>query len=191
MLEINGPGVPVFQELKHLRQQISRGPNAECARAAGIDKIFDNWSWYLYHRQDSLGAGFFLHMKTTSETKNQIMSRMKDMLMLNVLDLRSVPLLNEMERIVQDGTWIGAEGRGKDDRCLAFALALRAYDDWLRAPLVEQERTYERERKRIEARDDVGKGVTFGRFVVEDFFAKQETKRRVAAAGQSVDELIF
>ena len=46
--------------------------------------------------------------------------------MLSMLDLRSVPLVNEMERIVQDGTWIGAEGRGKDDRCLAFALALTA-----------------------------------------------------------------
>lgn len=190
VLEINGPGVPVFQELKHLRQQISRGPNAERARAAGIDKIFDNWSWYLYHRQDSLGSGFFLHMKTTSETKNQIMSRMKDMLMLNMLDIRSVPLVNEMERIVQDGTWIGAEGRGKDDRCLAFALALRAYDDWLRAPLVEQDRTYEKEQKRIAQREEVGKGVTFGRFVVEDFFAKQEVKRRIDAAGQSVDDLI-
>lgn len=190
VLEINGPGVPVFQELKHLRQQISRGPNAERARAAGIDKIFDNWSWYLYHRQDSLGAGFFLHMKTTSETKNQIMSRMKDMLMLNVLDIRSVPLVNEMERIVQDGTWIGAEGRGKDDRCLAFALALRAYDDWLRAPLVEQDRTYEKEQKRIAQRDEVGKGVTFGRFVVEDFFARSEAKRRIDAVGQSVDDLI-
>jgi len=191
VLEINGPGVPVFQELKHLRQQITRGASAERAKAAGIDKIFDNWSWYLYHRQDSLGAGFFLHMKTTSETKNQIMSRMKDMLMLNMLDLRSVPLVNEMERIVQDGTWIGAEGRGKDDRCLAFALALRAYDDWLRGPLVDENRTLENETKRLEQRNTVGKGVTFGRFVVEDFFARQDSKRRIEAMGQNVDELIY
>lgn len=180
VLEINGPGVPVYQELKHLRQSLQKGAQAERARERGIDKIFDNWSWYLYHRQDSLGSGFFMHMKTTGETKNQIMSRMKDMLMLNVLDIRSVPLVNEMERVVQDGTWIGAEGRGKDDRTLAFALALRAYDDWLRAPLIEEDRTYESEQKRLARRDEVGKGVTYGRYVMEDFFKTQDLKRRLA-----------
>jgi hypothetical protein len=180
VLEINGPGVPVFQELKHLRQSLQRGKDAERAREAGIDKIFDNWSWYLYHRQDSLGSGFFMHMKTTGETKNQIMSRMKDMLMLAMLDLRSVPLVNEMERVVQDGTWIGAEGRGKDDRTLAFALALRAYDDWLRPMLVESDRTFDAEEKiAIEMAAEKGKGVTFGRFVVQDFFKKQDTKRAI------------
>lgn len=178
VLEINGPGVPVFQELKHLRQSLQRGTRAQEARERGIDKIFDNLSYYLYRRQDSLGSNFFLHMKTTGETKNQIMSRMKDMLMLNMLDVGSVPLVSEMERIVQDGTWIGAEGKGKDDRTLAFALALRAYDDWLRSPLVDENRTFENEQKRLAQRDHVGKGTgVFGRFVVEDFFAQQEFKR--------------
>jgi hypothetical protein len=97
-----------------------------------------------------------------------------------MLDLRSVPLVNEMERVVQDGTWIGAEGRGKDDRTLAFALALRAYDDWLRPMLVESDRTFESEEKiAIEMAAEKGKGVTFGRFVVQDFFKKQDTKRAI------------
>ena len=182
VLEVNGPGVPVFQEMKHLKQALSRGLDAERARARGIDKIFDNLSWYLYHRHDSLGSGFFLHFKTTGETKNQIMSRMKDMLMLNMLDLKSVPLVDEMRMIVSDGTWVGAEGRGKDDRTLACALALRAYDDWLRGTLVDEGRTFESESKRIAVRDDKnnGKGATYGRYVIEDFFAKAEAKRTVS-----------
>jgi hypothetical protein len=44
---------------------------------------------------------------------------------------RSMPLLEEMQRIVNDGGSIGAEGRAKDDRVMAAALAYQSWNTWV------------------------------------------------------------
>jgi hypothetical protein len=41
-----------------------------------------------------------------------------------------MPLLEEMQRIVNDQGSIGAEGRAKDDRVMAAALAWQAFNTW-------------------------------------------------------------
>ena len=48
---------------------------------------------------------------------------------------RSVPLLEEMRRVINDEGWIGAEGHAKDDRVIAAALAYQGWNTWLQPKL--------------------------------------------------------
>lgn len=115
-LEINGPGAAVFQELQHVQRELRNGPRAANARKRGIDRTFDNIAAYLYHRIDSLGSGYAYHFKSNQDSKAQIYMRLKDYMIQNMVDIRSLRLVEELEKIVSDNGWIGAGGRNKDDR---------------------------------------------------------------------------
>lgn len=143
VLELNGPGATVFTELKHLRRELQSGHKAQRARELGIHNALQYMVHYLFQRPDSLGGNFLLQFKSNSDSKATILRRVKDaMLIKDALDVRSVPLLKEMPRIVTSGGFIGAEGRAKDDRTLALALAYRGYDDWIRAEMSNNNQTY-------------------------------------------------
>lgn len=187
VLEITGPGVAVWQAMKHLRNEIQVGPRAVAAHAKGIDKIFEHMSNYLYMRQDSFGSAALLHLKMNSEIKHQMMSRLKDAMLLGSLDLASVPLFEEMKTVINDAGWIGAEGKGKDDKVLALAQAYRGYDDWERARLNAEGRTLSVERE-VEKRMAAGnKGTTFASYVIQDFFRTAEKGRIEEEAKAAVD----
>jgi hypothetical protein len=51
--------------------------------------------------------------------------------------VRSVELLNEMQKVVRDDGMIGAPGRGKDDRVIAAGLAHVAWADFLRMQAIQ------------------------------------------------------
>jgi hypothetical protein len=59
------------------------------------------------------------------------MNQMKNSIELNRMIPRSIPLLEEMRRIVNEGGSIGAEGRSKDDRVMGAALAHQAWNTWI------------------------------------------------------------
>ncbi len=187
VLEITGPGVAVWQAMKHLRNEIQVGPKAIGARQRGIDKIFEHMNNYLYMRQDSFGSAALLHLKMNAEVKQQIMARVKDALLTGTLDLASVPLFEEMKTIINDGGWIGAEGRGKDDKVLALAQAYRGYDDWERAPMNASGRTLAVERDREKKMAQGNKGTTFAQHIVQDFFRTAEQQRLEEAAKAAVE----
>jgi hypothetical protein len=182
VLEINGPGVAVWQEIKHLRNELRVGHRAIAAKERGISAILDSMSNYLYMRQDSFGSGALLHFKTNQDLKLQIMSRVKDAMLTNSIDIASVPCLEEMRVVINDGGWIGAEGRAHDDKPLALALALRGYDDWVRAFMNAEGRTLAHERTVEKEIAERGKGVTFAQHIVRDFFKTAEQQRLEAAA---------
>ena len=99
-------------------------------------------SYYLYQRQDSFSSSCMLHFKSTGDLKGQLMRRAKDSIILNTADWRAGPMRQAMGRVVGSDGSIGAEGRGKDDRTLAYALAYRGYDDWYRAPMSNNNQTF-------------------------------------------------
>ncbi len=172
VLEINGPGAATLTELRKVQRELTMGHLAKTAREKGIHATLDNMSHYLYHRQDSLGAGYALHFKSSPESKGHLMRRAKDAILLNSADLRSVPMLQEMGKIVDQGGFIGAEGRAKDDRTLAYALAYRGYDDWLRSSLSANKDTYAVVREREKRAAERGKTTTMASYILQDHFRR-------------------
>ena len=121
-LEVNGPGFAVMDELRHLKQLLDmRMLPGLSESGANMEDIFSSVRWFLYHRPDSMGAGYVYNWKTNSDNKLQIMNELRDTYAVNHLDVFSVPLLEEMERVVQEGSEIKAEGRAHDDRVFASA----------------------------------------------------------------------
>ena len=144
ILEINGPGKAVFQELQLVQQQLRElKPGDDDYSLRGV---LNNIRSYYYKRIDSLGGGDLVyHYATTSQLKPGLMGRFKDSLELGRLIIRSVPLLEEMRRIVNDEGYISAEGAYKDDRVMAAALAHENWQKWqwqrLRGMGMTQERS--------------------------------------------------
>jgi hypothetical protein len=185
-LEINGPGIPVYQELKHLKDAMNNRPAESRKAQPDLERIFDNWSWYLYHRLDSLGGGYMLHFKSDNEKKWQMMLRVKDAFMVGMMDINSVPLLTEMKEIISKDGWVGAEGRGKDDRTLALALAYRAYDEMVRKEMVAGNRTFQHEQIAAQERQASNRTSSIVEIAIVDFFKTQE-QRRLNMDNESVD----
>lgn len=178
VLEMNGPGGAVLQELKHVQNELRQGHRAQIAREKGINNILGSMSHYLYHRQDSLGSGYALHFMSTQDAKAQMFMRFKDAMLQNRIDARSVPMLTEMGKVVSDSGTVGAEGRGKDDRTFSFALGYRGYDDWIRAPMTAAGETFavqmDRERK---AREDAKGGTSYAQRIIPSWFKAKAAER--------------
>lgn len=175
-LEVSGPGFAIMQELRHLRQLLDMGYLRGAASGMDLLDVFSAVKWYLYHRPDSMGAGYVYNWKTNADNKLKILNQLRDNYVLRMLKVRSIPLLEEMERVVQEGSEIAAEGRGKDDRVFASSLAVTAWIDWVRAGLISNNQTYERviEEERVSA--ETPQAGLIGR-VVSDFFRQQEDYR--------------
>jgi hypothetical protein len=144
ILEINGPGGAVLQELKSLKFQIENGyaPMEE----QGIKNIFRNVKQYIYSRPDSMaGGGSAWHWKTQVSTKVMIMEELRGFVSNGQLRIRSHDLIEEMKTVARDGDSIAAEGNMKDDRVLAAAMGVHYWDTKIRRTLIVQKRTREAE----------------------------------------------
>jgi hypothetical protein len=141
ILEINGPGGAVLQELKSLKFQIENGyaPLEE----QGLKNIFRNVKQYIYSRPDSLaGGGSAWHWKTQVSTKVLILEELRGFVSNGQLRIRSHDLIEEMKTIARDGDSIAAEGSDqKDDRVLAMAMGTHYWDTKIRRNLIVQKRT--------------------------------------------------
>lgn len=140
LLEINGPGKAVYTELEtvqqHLREMKPTDDNFH------IRNVLGNMREFYYRRVDSLSGSLLRQWTTTADLKRGLMNRFKDAFELNRLTVRSVPLLEEMRRIVNDEGHIAAEGSHKDDRVVAAALAYEAYRSWMWQRLRNMNMTY-------------------------------------------------
>ncbi|SRR6266567_365424 len=130
IMEINGPGQAVFDELNKVQKMASEiRPTDENAH---IRNILKNMRHYFYRRLDNPGGGEMLYQwRTTHDLKTRAMNQFKNAIELHRMVPKSMPLLEEMQRITNEGGSIGAEGRGKDDRVMAAALAWQAYNTWV------------------------------------------------------------
>ena len=174
-LEVSGPGFAVMEELRHLKQLLNSGVLSSTAHAADPE-VFNAVRWYLYHRPDSMSAGYVYNWKTNSDNKMTIMNQMRDSYTLRQMRVRSLPLLDEMGTMIQDGGFIEASGRNKDDRVMASALAVKTWVDWVRGGMIEQAMTYERvtaeEKQHLEHPE-----MNMIQFCIQDFFKERETER--------------
>ncbi len=122
------------------------------------------------------GLGMVPTHNTNTDNKMMIMNQLRDQFALKALEINSMPCLEEMLHVVQDGVVIEAQGRAKDDRVFALALANHAYLRWLRPSLVSNGETYEKATAQaIQVRDKPQQTMT--RHVVSEFFKEQDQAR--------------
>lgn len=143
ILELNGPGEAVWREYNSLKQLLTGGYLRARAREKGLADIFSNMRNYIYQRSDAMGPGHNYHWVASTQRKVAIMERLRDYVHSFMLLLRSRDLIEEMRSISRAGDQIGAERGHRDDRVIAMAMAVRAYEEKLRSGLVSGNRTRE------------------------------------------------
>jgi hypothetical protein len=169
-----GPGRAVMTELDHLRDRMRSEMYREQTRKDyDWDDFLHTARWYLYHKPDSFGAGYAKGWDSTSSTKWELMCQIKDSHTTGLMLIRSVPLVEEMLTVVQDGSEIAAPGRSKDDRMFAAALANRAWIDGIRSSMIAQGLSYEAVLAQ-EGQEEHNKGAAFVDRIVMNYMQAQE-----------------
>lgn len=140
-IEVNGPGGAVLQEIDNLRRLAGRSYIA--GQAKDMMDVVRKMQEFLYVREDSVsGRPMGKHTLTSDRIKDAYMTVFRDNFERGTLVPHSRLLLDEMKGIIRDGGWIGAEGEGKDDRPIAAALGVKAYNDQLKQRLISQNIIY-------------------------------------------------
>jgi hypothetical protein len=135
-----------MMEWDTLRQQLQADANFAAVRARDWESAMQMARWYLYNRPDTMGRGYCANFESTWRTKQEIMYGMRGAYTTRELAIRSKPLLEEMRIVEQNGDQIAAPNNENDDRVIATALAIRAWTNWRRGPLLSRGLTYERVR---------------------------------------------
>lgn len=129
ILEITGPGQAVFDELGKVQRigaEIRPMPGQPVNE---LRNILGNMKHFLYRRMDSVGGSSLVYQwKTTHDLKMRMFNQFKNGIELGRVVPKSMPLIEEMRRIINDEGSIGAEGRAKDDRVIGAALAYQAWN---------------------------------------------------------------
>lgn len=177
ILELNGPGGAVFNELRSLKHQIESVSYIDKqVQEQGLKDVFRNVKTYIYTRNDSMGAGTNYHFKTNQQLKIMILERLRDFVSNGMLRVHSMDLIDEMKTIAREGDSISAPGSMKDDRTIAMALAVHCWEERIRKNLIVQKKTRDAEvaRKRLSITDQV---YLFQQNQLGSFFGRQRLNR--------------
>jgi hypothetical protein len=149
IVELNGPGGAVWDEIVATRQHINAGYQPHEMEDKGLSNIFWNVKNYVYSRPDSLSSGKALQWKTAGGAgpagKVRLMERLRDFTDNGMFKIRSQETLEEMRSVTRDGDTIAAQGKNKDDRVMSCALGIRCWEERVRRTLSVSQRTRERE----------------------------------------------
>jgi hypothetical protein len=153
----------------------------------GIGDIFGSVRWYLYNRYDTYGNANAINWITNHSNKLAILNQFRDYYAMNILTIRSVELYKEMERIVQEGGSIEADGHGKDDRVMAVALALRAWTDRKRPEMLANHLTYQAvTEKEVKKASDKSSNMVGS--ILNSFRNQQEKTRELQERQQRIEK---
>lgn len=139
-IEVTGPGMSVLQELDRLKQDTHMmvGPDGE-----SMFNIMARLRDFYYRRPDSMGGGVMRHWKQSLDLKRLLMDRFKNYWELDLAQIRSLPCLEQMRKIViSDTENIEASGAYHDDKPVAAALGVYAWAEWLVPKLRGQHFTF-------------------------------------------------
>ena len=133
-LEVNGPGQAVINELRNLKRQAA-------AMAGDMGRhlmdVYGSMSNYIWRRNDTMGGmSNSIGWLTTTQTKERMLSYMKDYFERGMMAIYDMDTLDEMKTITREGGSISASGRNKDDRVIASALSAAAYAEQLQPRLI-------------------------------------------------------
>lgn len=178
LLELNGVGNSVLTEIKNMRLLLKTGYLQAAATERGLTNIMDHVKNFLWTKDDQLTQNpTAFHWETNTKRKVMIMERMRDYVNMNQLGIRSVDCIEEMEKVVRTGDSIGGDGSSKDDRVLAMALALRAWEAHERKPLIQRQWTKEAAHaNRTYSTEEFQK--IWQNSIISTFFAQQQRERK-------------
>jgi hypothetical protein len=145
-LEVTGVGAAVIPEVRNLRQLAERGILQGEVGTESILNMIGCVRWFLYKRPDTLGgAGNVIAWKANQDNKHQVYSELRDSLMLRRIEIRSTPLIQQLQAIVEDEGWLGAgpDTGENDDLVSALVLAHHAWIEWRRPMLVARGLTWD------------------------------------------------
>lgn len=129
-LEVSGPGAAVFQEMRHLQRQTALVDLKAGEQAKDIRSCLTQMQYYLYSRPDSMRGDLCYQWKMNHDNKHMMMTSFRDSLQLSRIVVNSMLALEECKSMVYEDGSIMAEGRKKDDRVIASALAHEAWRRW-------------------------------------------------------------
>lgn len=180
-VDVNGPGKVIMLEFDHVRELLNAEMYQAEVKSRDWENALSNARWYLYHRADSLGGGYAFNFSTNGSNKPELMHNMRGAYITRELVVRSLPLLEEMRTVVQDGDKIGAPesgaGGSKDDLVFATALAVRTWINWRRPEMLAQGLTMDYVMK--SERGEIGQQSRFLKGVVDRFFLTQEQRAQM------------
>lgn len=145
IFDINGPGEAVKGEFRNMRTLAANGLLSGFAGNEENNDFLAKVKTYLYHRPDSLGAGYAIEWKTSEMNRTPILIGLADQMAIGQCTVCSMAAFDEIRRLRQKGSVIFTEGRAHDDRVMALAMMVRAWQDWERSPLRAAGRTWEAE----------------------------------------------
>lgn len=176
IVELQGGGQGTWDEIQEVKRLVSQGYLAGPAADRGLTSMFSNIRTFINTKADSLNAQKTLQWKTTPGNKVRLMDRFRDFHNNGMLKIHSSFLLDEMVKIVREGQTIGAAGSGKDDRVMAMAFAIHAWEHRARKLLLRQNRTKSAEaaQRKHSIADQV---FLFHKYQVESIFSQKRTAR--------------
>jgi hypothetical protein len=178
ILEINGPGQAVFNEMRNLRLRLQNGELLGRSGDSNFTGVFDNVKSYLYSRIDNVGGGSFsYHWKTNNENKNVIFNQLRDALTLQQIKIRSKDCVEQMKTIVQSGLSIEGDGNSHDDLPMSLALATHAWLIQERPNLQIQGHTREATAKAARFSDEDMPSM-YMKSVLQGFFTQRAADKR-------------
>lgn len=148
-IEVNGPGQVVLQEIEHLRKMSYVSRN-DADRS--INNVFRHLRQYQYHKfNGSNQVTGTRHWVTNQGTKERMLATLRDGIKRGMIEVRSLALVEQMQTVIRDGSYIGGEGRKKDDRVIAAALAVVAWADNQRVQMAALNNTWKMHQEAIQS----------------------------------------
>jgi hypothetical protein len=153
-LEITGPGVVVFEELKQLKQKLARVTSDNDPDIRNCMRHMKN---FLYAKSDSLTPNYMLQWKSSPELRTQLMFKFRDGITANRLHMRSMHAIDEMRYLTIDEGYVGCPSGKQDDRVFGAALMYWGWDMRVRKKLFQRAGMTLIETKEREERGDPAK----------------------------------
>lgn len=175
ILELNGPGDSVFNELRSLKFRLEN-TILPAVDEKGLRDLFRNVRTYILNKPDSMGAGTNYHITTSLRQKLNLLQRFRDFVSTGLIRIRSHDLVEEMKGIAQENESVGAMGNRLDDRVMAAAMTIHCWEEKLRRTLIttRRTRTGEATRKHQSIVDQVA---LFNQNNLERFFSAKRKER--------------
>lgn len=189
IIERNGPGHSVWDEIVSMRSQIASGYQRTQLADMGLENIFRNIRNYVFSRPDALRPSFTWQWQTTPGNgptgKIRLMERLRDFTNNGMLRIRSLTVMEEMKAIERVEDSIGAPSGKKDDRTVALALNVRCWEERVRRGMITRNQTRDVETaKETMTFQDAAK--LFSQYQISAMFtSKHEARRRQQMAASS------
>ena len=188
-LEVSGPGHAVLNEIQNMRKERALGSSVN---RPVLKDVLGSMRDFLYRKYDSIyGTPGAIHTQTSFQMKERMMNTYRDYVERKMADPRSKELVGEMANVTREaGSAPAAPAHRRDDRVIAAALAILAWNDQVRTKLMAQSLTYEQYQRTLEQRKAVTPGTqAVGERIVRDYFKKLgilQVKQDVISTGVRV-----